>query len=371
MDFHSIHFANPIWLTGLFILPLAFLIALWVSRARHSTFSLGNSRLVEMASGFLSPQAVPWLLRLVVVGLCLIAAARPQSGQKKVEEKKQVSDLFVALDVSGSMVTPDLKPNRITAAKKFLADFLDKIENARIGLTIFARISFTACPLTTDTQIVKQILSNVKQAPFSIKVDGTAIGDAIVACVGRLERGDPQAENKNNPVVPSLLSALADKPKETETSEGKHQAIILLTDGGDNASRVDPLTAAKIAASRGIKIYTVGMGSLHPVPALFLQPDGTYQYAIDARTREVYMSDPVEMGILKEIARITGGKAYSAENNSTFQAVLDDIARLEKRDVAVTTHWEYNELAPYFLLAAFILLVMDLVLETTYLRTLP
>lgn len=371
MDFQGIHFANPVWLLGLFALPFAFVLALLISRARHTTFSLGNSRLVEMASGFFSPQGVPWLLRFLVVGLCLIAAARPQSGQKKVEEKKPVSDLFVALDISSSMVTPDLKPNRITAAKRFLSDFLDKVENARVGLIIFARISFTACPLTTDTQIVKQILSNVKQAPFSIKLDGTAIGDAIVACVGRLERGDPQAENKNKPVVPSLLSSFADKPKADETTEGKHQAIILLTDGGDNASQVDPLTAAKIAASRGIKIYTVGMGSLHPVPALFLRPDGTYQNAIDYRTGQVIMGDPVEMGILREIARITGGKAYSAENNNTFQAVLDDIARLEKRDVSVTTHWEYNELAPYFLLAAFILLVMDLVLETTYLRTLP
>jgi len=327
--------------------------------------------LVESSPGFLSVQFFPWFLRFLVVALCLIAAARPQSGQKKVEEKKPVSDLFVALDISGSMVTPDLKPNRITAAKKFLADFLDKVEATRVGLTIFARISFTVCPLTTDVQVVKQLLANVQQAPFSIKLDGTAIGDALVACVGRLERGNPGEGEKKTASVSSLLSGLADKPKEAEVSEGRHQAIILLTDGGDNASRIDPLTAAKIAASKGIKIYTVGMGSLRPVPALFLRPDGTYQYAIDPRTRQVAMSDPVEMGILKEIARITGGKAYSAENNSTFQSVLDDIAQLEKRDVSVTSHWEYNELAPYFLLAAFVLLVLDLLLETTVLRTLP
>jgi Ca-activated chloride channel family protein len=327
--------------------------------------------LVESASGFFSVQLLPWVLRFLVVGLCFIAAARPQSGQKKVEEKKPVSDLFVALDISSSMVTPDLKPNRITAAKKFLADFLDKVENTRVGLTIFARISFTMCPLTTDAQVVKQLLSNVKQAPFSIKLDGTAIGDAIVACVGRLGKGDPNAQDKKTPSVPSFLSALSDKPKEVETTSIRHQAIILLTDGGDNASHVDPLKAAQIAASRGIKIYTVGMGSLRPVPALFLRPDGSYQYAIDQRTGQVYMSEPVEMGILKEIARITGAKAYSAQDNRTFQAVLDDIAKLEKRDVSMTTRWEYNELSPYFLLAAFALLVLTLLLETTVLRTLP
>jgi Ca-activated chloride channel family protein len=370
MDIHGLHFADPIWLLGFFILPLVIVAAIFISRAKHTTFSLGNPRLVEMSSGFWSIQFIPWLLRLLVITLCLIAAARPQAGQKKIEEKKPVTDLFVALDVSGSMITQDLKPNRIAAAKKFLAEFLDKVQDVRVGLTIFARISFTQCPLTTDVGVVKQLLSNVLPAPYSIKLDGTAIGDAIVSCLGRLEKGDQLSGDKQKS-IPSLLSRFADKPKDSEEPETNHEAIILLTDGGDNASQVDPLTAAKIAASRGIKVYTIGIGSLTPVPMVFTMPDGQQRGIIDPRTRQIAMSEPVEMGLLREIARITGAKSYSAENNKSLQEILDDIAQLEKKEVLVTTHWEYDELAPYFLIVAFFLLAFDLGMEMTVLRTLP
>jgi Ca-activated chloride channel family protein len=373
MDFHGVHFADPIWLLGLFALPLIFLAAFFISRAKYTTFSLGNPRLVEMASGFFSVQFIPWLLRFVVIALCLIAAARPQAGQKKVEEKKPVTDLFVALDVSGSMMTPDLKPNRITAAKKLLSEFLDKVQNVRVGVTIFARISFTQCPLTTDIDVVKQLLSNVLPAPYSIKLDGTAIGDALVACLGRLENGDKLPGDKKV-TVPSLLASFADKTKEddADATQGHHQAIILLTDGGDNASQINPLIAAKIAASRGVKIYTIGIGSLKPVPMVFVLPNGQTVYGgIDPRTGRVQMSDPVEMGLLNEIARITGAKSYSAENNKSLQEILDEIAKLEKTEISETTHWEYNELAPYFLITAFLILALNLILEMTFLRILP
>jgi Ca-activated chloride channel family protein len=370
MDFQGIHFANPMWLMGLIFLPLALILAIFISRAKHATFSLGNPRLVELASGFFSFQLVPWLLRFLVIALCLIAAARPQAGQKKVEEKKPVTDLFIALDVSGSMITQDLKPNRITAAKKLLAQFLDKVQNVRVGLTIFARISFTQCPLTTDIDVVKQLLANVLPAPYSIKLDGTAIGDALVSCLGRLEKGDKLAQEKQA-AVPALLEKFADKTQPADDTAGHHQAIVLLTDGGDNASKVDPLTAAKIAASRGVKVYTIGVGSLTPTEMVFTLPNGERRGFIDPRTGRAAMSEPVEMGLLKEIARITGAKSYSAENNNSLQAILDDIAKLEKRDVSVTTHWEYQELAAYFLIAAFFVLVFDLFLEVSVLRTLP
>jgi Ca-activated chloride channel homolog len=370
MDFHGVHFADPVWLLGLFALPLIFLAAFFISRAKYTTFSLGNPRLVEMASGFFSVQFIPWLLRFVVIALCLIAAARPQSGQKKVEEKKPVTDLFVALDVSGSMITPDLKPNRITAAKKMLTEFLDKVQNVRVGLTIFARISFTQCPLTTDIDVVKKLLANVEPAPYSIKLDGTAIGDALVSCLGRLENGG-QLPGEKKVTVPSLLASFADKTQVPDASQGNHQAIILLTDGGDNASQINPLIAAKIAASRGVKIYTIGVGSLTPVPAVAIGPNGQLMHGIDPRTGRLAMSDPVEMGLLREIARITGAKSYSAENNQSLKQILDDIAGLEKTEISVTTHWEYNELAPYFLIAAFLLLALDLIFEMTFLRTLP
>ena len=372
MDSQAFHFADPLWLLGI---PLAFLLvsaAMLVSRLRHSTLLVGNPRLVEMAPGFFSAQLIPWFLRLTVLILCFIAAARPQAGQKKVEEKMPVTDLFVDLDVSGSMITNDLKPNRITAAKHFLADFLDKVQNVRVGLTIFARISFTQCPLTNDVGVVKALLANVEPAPHSIKLDGTAIGDSLVSCLNRLENGTGkkgETESQN----PSFLSKWLEKGKTSGESpeSNNNQAIVLLTDGGNNAGNVDPLKAAQIAASRGVKIYTIGMGAKQSVPALYEYPDGHLGYVIDRRTGQIAMSEPVDMPLLRAIAQATGAKSYAATDNRSFQEVLDEIARLEKRDVSVTTHWEYNELASYFLLAAFLILLLDIGLETTVLRTLP
>src|ERR1039457_4864270 len=143
MDLHGIHFANPSWLLGLLALPFAGLAVYFLSQAKHKTFFLGNPQIVGEVSNPLSVQLIPPVLRFLVLALCLLAAARPQAGQKKVEEKKPVTDLFVAFDVSTSMLADDLKPNRVTAAKRILSQFLDKVENVRVGLTVFARVSFT------------------------------------------------------------------------------------------------------------------------------------------------------------------------------------------------------------------------------------
>jgi Ca-activated chloride channel family protein len=270
------------------------------------------------------------------------------------------------------MIAEDLKPNRITAAKEILSRFLDKVENVRVGLTIFAYISFTQCPLTTDRGMVKKLLSNVEPAPLSIKYDGTAIGDALVSSLNRLQNGEGKAQ-ATTLAQPSWVNKILGSGDSQAPSEAKpnSQALLLLTDGGNNAGVVDPLTAARIAASRGIKIYAIGIGSLtRRVPHLFTYSDGHRTYGLD-RNGQLIMEDPVDMVLLKEIARITGGKAYNAGDTHTLQSVLDDIAQLEKKDVSITTSWEYNELAPFFLLAAFLLLAVDIGLETTLLRTLP
>jgi Ca-activated chloride channel family protein len=368
LDLHGIHFANPTWLLGLLALPFAALAVYFLSQAKHKTFFLGNPKLVGEVSDPISVQAIPPVLRFIVLALCLLAAARPQAGQKKVEEKKPVTDLFVAFDVSSSMLTNDLKPNRVTAAKKVLAEFLDKIQNVRVGLTVFAGVSFTQCPLTTDMEVVKKLLANVEIG--SVKIDQTAIGDALVSCLNRLQNGSGKTQAPTN-TTPSLVSKLFGQKLEGEENKPNSQAILLMTDGGNNAGHLDPLTAAKIAVSRGVKIYAIGMGSVdHRVPALYQLPDGRTTYGLD-QSGNVIMADLADMGLLKEIARITGGKAYSAGDNNTLKSVLDEIAKMEKRDVSVTVHWEYQELASFFLIAAFILLALDLGLETTVLRTLP
>ena len=368
MELQQLHFANPEFLWGFALIPLVFVLFYYASRARRSTLFLGNARLVEAAQGTFSAQAFPWFLRLMIISLCLIAAARPQSGQKKVEEKKPVTDLFVAFDVSGSMITADLKPSRVIAAKKFLSQFLDKVENVRVGIEIFAAIPFTQCPMTTDIPVVKQLLSNVDITSKDERIDGTAIGDALVACLGRLQKGTGQ-----NGALPAKSSSFFSKMIDDNAvpQSNDHQAIILLTDGGDNASQIPPLTAAKLAARQGVKIYTIGVGSLESVPMIITDESGQTRYVQDPRTGGVAMSDPVDMTLLKEIARLTGGKSYSAQDNHSLQMVLDDIAHLEKRDVVTVTDWEYQELGSYFLMIAFLFLALDMALEMTVLRTLP
>ncbi len=373
MELQNLHFANPNWLWGILFVPPALLAAFWHSRARHSTLLIGNPRLVEMAPNLFSAQLVPWFFRFLILILCLFAAARPQSGQKKIEEKRPVTDLFVTLDVSGSMVTDDLEPSRIEAAKRILSQFLDEVQNVRVGLTIFAFYSFTQCPLTTDVAMVKKLLENVEPAPQSIKADGTAIGDALVSSLNRLQTGVGKEGTTPTESSSPLLSKLfkINSPADSEESKPNSQAILLMTDGANNAGIVDPLTAARIVASRGVKIYAIGLGDMtRRVPASYVGPDGKRHFGLDQNGNLVY-EDPLDMGLLNEIARITGGKAYNASNTHTLKSVLDDIAKLEKRDVSITTHWEYNELASYFLLAAFLLLVLDIGLETTVLRTLP
>lgn len=366
MDLSAIHFANPTWLLGLLALPLVLVAVFYLSRAKHSTFFMGNPRLVEAAPGAFSAQLIPWGLRLLVLALCLVAAARPQAGKRKVEEKRPVTDLFVAFDVSTSMLADDLKPNRMTAAKRILSDFLGKVENVRMGLTVFARISFTQCPLTTDMDVMKRLLAGVDV--FSVKLDGTAIGDALVSCLNRLQTGSGK-RSAGEGSQPSIVNKWIGKGAEEPEEVSNHQAIILMTDGSNNAGKVDPLTAAKIAASRGVKIYAVGMGTPEGVPAPYILPNGRITYALDQNGNVIKTS--LDIALLKEIARLTGGKSYVAADNRALQSVLGEIAKLEKRDVAVTVHWEYQELASLFLLAAFLLLALDIGLETTILRTLP
>jgi Ca-activated chloride channel family protein len=354
VDLFGIHFAEPQWLWALIALPLVLLMFYLTSRTKRSTLAVGHPVLVAASHGTFRFQAAPWLLRLSVIALCLLAAARPQAGRKKIEQKQPVTDLFIALDLSSSMLADDLKPNRVSAAKQILSEFLDQVKGARVGLEVFAGRSFTQCPLTTDTAIVRQLLSHVDV--FSVRLDGTAIGDGLASCVNRLKKGVGKDKG-------------GEASKQASTVAPESQAIILLTDGENNQGIVDPQVAAKLAAREGITIYAIGVGTPKGVPAPYPMEDGTISYALDPKG-DIIMTRLTE-GPLKEIAAATGGKYYRASDNRTLAAVLSDIARMEKREVVSISTWEYQELAPRFLLVAFLLLALDVLLGMTWLRILP
>ncbi len=359
MDFYGIHFANPIWLWGLAALPLVALALFLVSRSKRASFALGNPRLMRMARGHLRADFLPWLLRILMVALCLVAAARPQAGKKKVEQKRPVTDIFVALDVSSSMLADDLKPNRITAAKEILGRFLDQVEGARVGLAVFAGRSFTQCPLTVDTNVVKQLLGNVQV--YSVRIDGTAIGDGLASCINRLKRGSAGASPG--------ASGYSPRGGGEEASVPNSQAVILLTDGENNQGTVDPLTAARLAAREGITVHTIGVGRPEGVPAPYVLDNGRITYALDAEGNIIMTR--LDEKLLKEMARMTGGRFFLASDNASLSAVLAEIARMEKREAVSVTRWEYRELAPLVMMIVFMLLAIELLTRTTILRTLP
>lgn len=331
-------FAEPKRLYLLAVLPILWWIA-WRCFLRKG-IPVGLPRRNRVRRFFRSAGVV------FLSALCLLAFARPQLGRQKQEERKPVVDLLIALDVSTSMLAEDFKPDRLAAAKKILNEFLDKLQNARVGLVVFAGRAFTQCPLTADLSAVKRLLEQVEIA--SVRVDGTAIGDALVMALNRLQKGSKLPNERFTP------------------KENRSRAVILLTDGENNRGTVDPLTAARLAADLGVKVYAIGVGTVEGVPAPFLLPDGRKTYAVDRfgnliRTR-------LDERLLKEIAARSGGIYFNAADEQTLRRVFSEIARLEKREVTITTGWRWREISPWILALAFGLFFLNRLAVWTVLR---
>lgn len=271
-----------------------------------------------------------FVLKIAALFFMILALARPQSGQRVEEIETKGIDIMLALDVSGSMKAEDFKPkNRLTVAKKVLADFIKGRKTDRIGLVVFAGESFTQCPLTLDYDI---ILEYLKQIDFGMIEDGTAIGMAIANCVNRLRY-----------------------------SKAKSKVIILLTDGENNAGAIDPITAARAAEAMNIKIYTVGVGKIggapipyyHPIfgKQYYRNPDGTlYLTMLDEQT-------------LKKIAQITDGKYFRATDARSLERIYKKIDALEKTKIKAKQYLQYTESFPPFLWIAIGMILCYIILD--------
>ncbi|KHE92325.1 von Willebrand factor type A domain protein [Candidatus Brocadiaceae bacterium S225] len=275
-------------------------------------------------------------LRVLVIILLVFALARPQSGKAHSKVTTEGIDIVLALDVSGSMLAEDFnlknkRRNRLYVAKEVVKDFIEWRENDRIGMVVFAGQAYTQCPLTLDYDVLLQFLEKVE---IGMVEDGTAIGSAIGVCVNRLK-----------------------------SSKAKSKVVILLTDGRNNAGRIDPLTAAELAKTFGVKIYTVGAGTKglapYPVKNLFgLQTYRSIQIDID------------EEG-LAEIAKITGGKYFRATDTASLKEVYKQIDSLEKTKMEEAKYTEYSELFPYLLIPALGIFLFEVVLANTRFRRIP
>lgn len=273
---------------------------------------------------------VPAILRILALAFLIVAFARPQTFSSGENIYTEGIDIAMVLDISGSMLAEDFKPNRLEAAKKVIDDFIKGRTSDRIGLVIFSGESFTQCPLTIDYSVLRNLLSEIYSGMIE---DGTAIGNAIANGVNRLK-----------------------------DSKAKSKVMILLTDGVNNAGEIDPITAAQIAQKFGIRIYTVGVGTMGEAPYPFQTPFG-----------KRYQMVPVEIdeNLLKQIASITGGKYFRATNNRKLIEIYEEIDRLEKTRVEVTSYQHAKELYFSWALGGLILLFAEFGLSKFYLRKLP
>jgi Ca-activated chloride channel family protein len=334
-------FASPLYIFIFFIfLILVFLyINFWKKKFFNPfiLFSLTTlARLLKLNASSLKEKAFKLLniLKYVAVLLVIIALARPQEGNVYEQSNDQGIDIIMALDTSTSMQSLDFRPlNRMEAAKKVTQDFIKERKYDRVGLVVFAGLAFTQCPLTTDKDSLVDFVNNVQIGDTGM--DGTAIGSAIMTSVSRIK-----------------------------DSEAKSKIIILVTDGNNNTGEIDPVTASQIAKEYNIKIYTIGVGSTE---GAIYEVEDPFFGKREVRVRE----EAINENVLKEIAKNTSGLYFRAQDTKSFENIMRQIDNLEKYEIEVTQITDYNELYKYFLIPAFILLLLIIILEKTWLRKLP
>lgn len=273
---------------------------------------------------------LPFLLRLAALTMVILVLARPQSTNSWQNSEIEGIDIMLAIDVSTSMLAEDLKPNRLEAAKDVAAEFINGRPNDNIGIVVFAGESFTQCPLTTDHAVLLNLFEGIK---CGIIEDGTAIGMGIANAVTRLK-----------------------------DSKAKSKVIILLTDGTNNRGDISPYTAAEIAKSFGIRVYTIGVGT-----------NGTAPYPYQTVAGVQYINVPVDIDeeVLTQIAGITDGNYYRATSNSKLKEVYEQIDKLEKTKLNVKEYSKRQEEYRIFALIAFLCVLFEVLLRNSILKKIP
>lgn len=327
------HFHNP-WVLALlaFVPLLAWRGLRREDKLRASIRFPGAETLRDLKGGWAQRlRRLPLALRLCALTLMIVALARPQSGESFEEVESLGLDIALVLDVSTSMKSMDFRPNRLEAAKRVMETFVRARKHDRISLVVFAGRSYTQCPPTLDHDVLIELLRQVK---FGRVEDGTAIGTGILNAANRL-RG----------------------------TGSKGKVMILLTDGVNNAGEVTPATAARAAQALGIRIYAVGVGR-----------EGENPVEVDDPVygpRVVMARTEIDEAGLREIAAITGGRYYRAQDSKALASIYDQIDRLEKVEIKASRYTRYRELFPALAAAALVLLLAEIALSRTRLRRAP
>lgn len=307
--FANYRFVYPWWLISLFVLPI--LIIYFKKYIHGKNQSLHFSHLHEGISTTwknIVQKIMPWLQALAYISF-ILAMARPQRIWKEEKIKANAIDIFLAIDLSSSMLAQDFKPDRISVSKEVAQRFIDKRKYDRLGLAVFAGESYTRCPLTTDHEVLKKFMQDLSIGRLE---DGTAIGMGLSAAVNRLK-----------------------------SSTTKSKIIILLTDGVNNSGYIDPMTAAQVAKEYNIKVYAVGVGSMgEALTPVTRRGDGQYVFAM-ARVE-------IDEKLMTQVSELTGGKYFRATDEAALQKIYDEIDKLEKTEVEVTRFTRYTEIFHYF-----------------------
>ncbi|UCH84207.1 MAG: VWA domain-containing protein [Candidatus Latescibacterota bacterium] len=326
-------FAYPqAFLLLLLLIPLVYYEIRSTGRKRSVAFS---SLDLFVAAGLEAPVWKRYgriVLRMLVLTLIIFGIARPQTGRSESSIRTEGVDIMLVLDTSSSMQAQDFKPkNRLHAAKEVVKEFIAKRTNDRIGLVVFSAEAISQCPLTLDYDVLTDLVDRVD---FGMLEDGTAIGVALATACNRLKE-----------------------------SEAESRVVVLLTDGRNNMGMVSPLTAAKVANSLGIKVYTIGVGTTGMAPVPVRDPL--------FGTRTVQMEVQLDEETLKQIADVTEGEYFRATHSAELMEIYDRIDELEKTQMETQTFTSYTDKFALFIVPALCLLVLELVLGESIVREFP
>lgn len=328
---NEIEFANP-WFLWLMLLIPAWYVWIWYQRHQsRPVLSFYTMRFFDFSKKSLKMRVHSFLpyLRGIALALFLIALARPQTSSSWQDVTSEGIDMIISLDISTSMLAEDLKPNRLESSKDVAIDFIDERPNDRIGLVVFSGESFTQCPLTTDHDVLKNLFKDLK---CGMLADGTAVGLGLATAINRLKE-----------------------------SSAKSKVIILLTDGANNAGEMDPITAAEIAKTMGIRVYTVGVGTLGMAPYPFKDLFG----------RTVYQNVEVKIDekTMRQISEISGGKYFRASSNSKLRKIYEEIDQMEKTLFEVNEFKNKKEAFFPFAMAGLIVFLLEYIARFTWFKS--
>ncbi|HMO61408.1 MAG TPA: VWA domain-containing protein [Ferruginibacter sp.] len=329
--FNNTRFESPYFLWLGLAIPL--LAVLYILRLKnHSAAVKVSSVKVFLATRSWKTALVqlPFVLRMLALAFLVVALARPQAVNQEQHAEGEGVDIILCIDVSGSMTAQDFTPNRMEAAKKVAADFIDRRLTDRIGIVIFSGESFTQCPLTTDKPVLKAAVEHIHNGLLE---DGTAIGDGLATSVDRLRN-----------------------------SQSKTKLVILLTDGENNGGLIGPANAKEIAKTFGIKVYTIGVGTDGYAPFPVKTPAG-----VVVQQQKVTIDEK----LLTAISSETGGKYFRAKDNTGLENIYTEIDAMEKSKVDITSFTRYTDKYFPVLMAALFFILLEVVLKFTVFKKFP